>query len=246
MTNYNSYTLSKRERIRFALAVLAGCTALGYVFYRSFFALILFPLIYGKCEKLYRHYMAERRKKNLLVQFKDFLYLISSALAAGNHMITAMKEARDGLDRIYPESEIVMELDSIVDKVEEAGADEADALKEFSLRTGLEDIEDFTQVYQCCRQSGGNLIEAVNRAATVIGEKIAVESEIRKIGAQKKLEGRVISAMPIGIIVFLQIVSPDYLNIMYESLAGRILMTGALVASVIAYVAIERITDIEI
>ena len=69
MTNYNSYTLSKRERIRFALAVLAGCTALGYVFYRSFFALILFPLIYGKCEKLYRHYMAERRKKNLLIQF---------------------------------------------------------------------------------------------------------------------------------------------------------------------------------
>ena len=64
--------------------------------------------------------------------------------------------------------------------------------------------------------------------------------------SQKKLEGRLITAMPIFIVLFLQLTSPDYLAVMYESLAGKILMSLALLATVLAYVMIERITAIEV
>ncbi|MFQ7736477.1 MAG: type II secretion system F family protein, partial [Emergencia timonensis] len=63
---------------------------------------------------------------------------------------------------------------------------------------------------------------------------------------QKKYEGRIITIMPVAIILFLQIMSPDYLQVMYSTAAGRILMSLALAAIVIAYFMIERITSIEV
>ena len=52
--------------------------------------------------------------------------------------------------------------------------------------------------------------------------------------------------MPAIIVVFLQAVSPDYLEVMYVTFGGRILMSLALFAMAGAYVMIERITDIEV
>ena len=116
----------------------------------------------------------------------------------------------------------------------------------FAAKSGLEDAADFTQVFRACRETGGNMIRAVNKAASVIGEKISVETEIKTMISQKKLEGRIITAMPVGIVIFLQAVSPDYLSVMYCTFAGRILMSAALLTVAGAYVLIERITSIEV
>lgn len=87
---------------------------------------------------------------------------------------------------------------------------------------------------------------AVNKAAAIIGEKINIEREIKTMVTQKKYEGRIITMMPVVIILFLQMMSPDYLEVMYTTAAGRILMSLALGAIVFAYWMIERITDIEV
>ena len=80
----------------------------------------------------------------------------------------------------------------------------------------------------------------------ILGEKIAIENEIRATASQKKIEGRIIASMPVFIIVFLQVISPNYLNVMYETITGRFLMTAALIVTAAAFVVIERITSIEI
>ena len=131
-------------------------------------------------------------------------------------------------------------------KMKETGATDISVWEDFASRSGISDIEDFTQVFRAVRETGGNLVLAVNRAAAVIGDKIAIETEIKTMISQKKLEGRLITAMPIFIVLFLQLTSPDYLAVMYESLAGKILMSLALLATVLAYVMIERITAIEV
>ena len=246
MTEYCLYRLTGKEKLFFSLAVVTGCAALGVIFYRSFFTLLLYPIVYRRCEKIYTEHLCEKRKKKLIVEFKDFIYLVSSSMATGKHMLPSIKDAVESLGRIYPDSLMVNELEMIIYRVEDTGADEAELLSDFAGRTGLEDIEDFAQIYQCCRQTGGNMVAAINKAAEMISDKIVIENEISTIASQKKLEGRIISAMPVAIIIFLQLISPDYLNVMYETPAGRFLMTAALGATAAAYVVIERITDIEI
>ena len=77
-------------------------------------------------------------------------------------------------------------------------------------------------------------------------EKIEIDEEIRVMTVQKIFEGRIISLMPIGIILFLRLVSPEYLQIMYETVTGRLLMTVALACIVYAGYLIRKITFIEV
>ncbi len=99
----------------------------------------------------------------------------------------------------------------------------------------MEDVEDFTEFSELAERPAEIWFSAVNKAATVIGEKINIEREIKAMVMQKKYEGRIITIMPVAIILFLQIMSPDYLQVMYSTAAGRILMSLALAAIVIAY-----------
>lgn len=245
--DYNEYRLAKREKIIFLSELVVFLAAAGYVFYAGIFPAAAAPLLYPKAEKIYRGWLARRRKNVLLVQFRDFLYSLSASFASGRHMAEAMEEACENLTEIYgADSVLVSELLAMLKKMKETGDTDISVWADFSARCHLEDIGDFTAVYAACRETGGNLVAAVNKAASVIGEKITIENEIRTMAAQKKLEGRIITAMPVIIILFLQMMSPEYLEIMYTSLAGRLLMTAALAMAAGAYVVIERITQIEV
>lgn len=227
--DYKIYQATSREKVAVALGFAFAWIFCGYIFYGTLLWGILFPFFYPKLLSVYCGYQAARRKKQLLGQFRDLLFSLSSSFAAGRHMEEAIEEAVSNLSEIYGEQAlIVCELLYMLRKMKETGATDISVWEDFASRSGISDIEDFTQVFRAVRETGGNLVLAVNRAAAVIGDKIAIETEIKTMISQKKLEGRLITAMPIFIVLFLQLTSPDYLAVMYESLAGKILMSLAL------------------
>lgn len=247
ISDYRCYEMSKREKLLVFCGFLAAMAAAGYIFYGTFLFSLLTPLFLKKAQKMYCGFRVEMRKKQLLMQFRDLLFSLSASFAAGRHMAEAMEEAAENLQEIYSRQCCMKEeLEYMLRRMKETGETDIALWEDFASRSSLEDAADFTQVFSACRETGGNLTQAVNKAALVIGEKITVEMEIRTIVSQKKLEGRIITAMPTVIVVFLQAVSPDYLSVMYTTLAGRILMTLALAATIGAYVLIERITAIEV
>lgn len=247
IADYKVYEPETKEKILVSLGLFLGMTAVGYIFYEIFFFGIFLLPFYSKLIQIYCVHRAEQRRHNLLLQFRDFLYSLSSSFATGRHLTEAMEEAQENLLEIYgEEGEMVLETAYMLRCISETGKSELSVLSDFALRTGLEDVRDFIQVYGACRDTGGNLIAAVNKAAAVIGDKIGIEADIRAMVSQKKLEGKIILAMPIMVILFLQVVSPDYLEIMYQTMAGRCLMSLALLAILAAHTMIERITQIEI
>ena len=247
ITDYSVYQLSKKERMQFSILLFCGALGASYVFYASFIPLLLYPLAYMRAEKAYCNYLADRRKNALLLQFRDLLYSLSSSLATGRHMEEALRESEENLLDIYgSESDLLGEIRDMLRKIKETGDSDLTVIEDFARRAALEDIEDFTEVFRACRETGGNLVVAVNKAAAIIGEKINIEREIKTMVTQKKYEGRIITMMPVVIILFLQMMSPDYLEVMYTTAAGRILMSLALGTIVFAYWMIERITNIEV
>lgn len=73
-------------------------------------------------------------------------------------------------------------------RMQQGGEDELPVLRDFAMRSGLADIADFVNVYEICRASGGDLARAMNRAATIIGDKIQLEAELKTMMAQKAFE----------------------------------------------------------
>ncbi len=230
------------------LALVTGITlAAGMIFYRKWiFAFAAVPL-YPATKTRYDAWVEDRRRKEMRNQFRDMLYSFSASFSSGRHMTEAMEEAVDSLRSIYGEGSLLSDrLEYMLRRIRDTGDSDIIVWEEFAFHSGVAEIEEFTQVFRACRDTGGDLIRAADRAASVITDKIDIENDIRTMSAQKKLEGKLITAIPVILLVFLSIVSPQYIAPLYETMAGRIVMTMVLAVMAIAYRMIERITSIEV
>ena len=236
-----------KERVMFTGGLFVLLSLCSYLFYHNFLLLLLFYPVYRKGIPLVTSYRKEREKAALLNEFRDFLFSLSATFATGRHLKNGMDTAVVYLREVYGNDSLLADkLEFMCRAIDETGVSEGDALMSFAEETDLEDIWTFADTYCACIETGGNLVQAVDKAAEVIGEKIKLEGEIKTLISQKKFEGRIIGTMPFLMLLFLQLTAPYYLEIMYVTTAGRILMTVALGLNLFTVLWIERMTNIEV
>ena len=80
----------------------------------------------------------------------------------------------------------------------------------------------------------------------MLGDKTDVKKEIDATIAAKKSEQTIMSLMPAGIILYLQISSPGFLDVLYGNPFGICAMTVCLGIYGTAYWLGRRIVDIEV
>jgi len=245
--DYDVYDLNNREKIRFIILCIPVLFLIGYLFYHSVIISILFTCLALPCYRFYRSGLVEKRRKVLTEQFRDVLYSVSGSIATGRQMTEALYEAELNMRLIYKEDDlIVRELSVIVKRLYEFRESEEDVLRDFASRTGIDDIMQFVDIYLTCRETGGDLVNVLNKASEMILDKITIEKEIHTITVQKCYEARILTSMPLIIILFLNFISPDYLAVMYEMLPGRLLMTAALFGIAFSYLWSMKLTKIEV
>ena len=74
------------------------------------------------------------------------------------------------------------------------------ALKEFSLRMEDEDVQTFVSAFTMAKRSGGDSMEIIRNVVRQMGEKIDVEREIQTVLSGKRLELKILTAIPLGMI----------------------------------------------
>ena len=222
-------------------------TGISMLYFKLPILLFLLPFLLKKGWGIYGDYCRRNRQKALLREFRDFLFSLSASFATGRHMTEAMEEAEGALHNIYGDKgHMSREIQYMLKAIRETGQSDHMVFADFAMRTGLEDVQMLSEVYDACRETGGNMAAAVNKAAALLTEKINIEMEIQTMLSQKKLEGTIIAMMPTAMILFLLLMSPDYLEPMYTTMAGRILMTLALGLNVFAYFWMEKMTNVTI
>lgn len=244
--NYGKWDLSAED----VLLLLGGGTAVGLVagwlFYDS---LLLGAAVGALCFAFtpkYRSWRIQRRQRELLLQFRDVLYSVSSSISVGRSMSQALEESIHFWEGTYSERDLMMaELAAMVRKIRESNESDVVVLRDFAQRSGLPEVADFVGVYENCKGSGANLIQAVNRAAMVIGDKITLERELHMLMAQKRFESRIVMGSPFVVLLFLKIFSPDYLLPLTSSSQGRLISTLALALIAAACLLMERVNRFE-
>lgn len=204
--DYSVYDLSQKEKILFYGAGYICIFAVVYLFYHS----ILLSMISGVTVHLLipyvKKYLVQKRLNLLNVQFKDMLYSLSASVAAGRQMEEALVEAEENLSVIYDANEPIMrELRYMKINIVENKESDKLLLKDLAFRSKSEDIDDFVQVYITCRNMGGDLEKIIGHTTDVLTDKMNIDREIKAITAQKKTEGRIISAMPLAMLLMMNI-----------------------------------------
>lgn len=245
--NNKSIPLPQNLKTRVVLISIIQIVIMAIIFYKSIwavtFGLFLIPVLVNMRlkRKVYE------QKSELTYQFRDMLYSISASVSSGRHLPEALVEARENMKLIYgDDGMMVLELNKILKGLYESKESEEQVLMSFSKRTGIEDIEDFVEIYLTCRSTGGDLERIIVKSANMIMEKISIQREIQMLTAQKKFEGKLLTALPFVVIGFLELTSPEYLSVMYETFQGRITMTLALIGICLAHYITLQVTSIDI
>jgi len=246
-TTYSKYKLTLKEKRDCVIVSYVFLFIVSYIFYHSLAVSLAFGAFIPICFKYYAENLAEKRRDLMLVQFRDFLYSLSASFAAGRHMREALFEARESLRLIYDENTpMLIEITNMLSKMDGGKASEEDVLRDFADRSAMRDIANFVDTYFICRETGGYLGRVISKTSAMLIDKIGIEKEVKTLTSQKQFEGRIISLMPVAVILFLNVVSPEYIQILYTTLAGRFIMTVALAGIVYAYEMTMKLTKIEV
>ena len=232
--------------LRFSGAVLLLGMLTGILYFDSILAGAIICIGLSLAYPAYKDMMDKKKKKELLLQFKDLLYSISASMTLGRNMRQAMEESLSFWKNIYDENdEIVKEVRHMIKEMDETGETDVNVLRNFALRSGLPDVMDFVNVYESCKSTGGNMPKAISRATDVIGDKISMEKELDLALTEKRAEGRIVGMAPFVLVLGMRLLSPEYLDPVYKSAGGTVISAMSLGLTVLALLLTERINRIE-
>ena len=120
------------------------------------------------------------------------------------------------------------------------------ALDNLGERMPLLEVHLFTSAVQLHARTGGRLSEVLGGLAENMREAIALQGEVRSLAAHGKLTGAILTILPIGIAIMMMIVSPGYMQVLFNHPWGKNLITAAVVCLVLAHFVIRKLVDIKV
>jgi tight adherence protein B len=125
-----------------------------------------------------------------------------------------------------------------------------EALQNLLRRMPSDDLELLITAVNIQMEVGGNLAQILDTIGHTIRERIRIKGEIQTLTAQGRISAWVVTAMPVGLALFISVINPEYMAPIFTfgmpPEAWCCLPVTAGVMIVIGYFAIMKIIDIEV
>ncbi len=218
----------------------------AYIFYRSIMAFfILLPAIVLFFKKKRRELM-RKRKTIITLQFRELMRSVISGLYAGYSVENAFIYAYRDMVMLFGKNALISkELTTMVRKLKNNVSLE-ELLEDLGMRSHVKDIKDFAEVFRIAKRSGGDMPAIMRQTENIISEKIEASRKIETVISSKKFEQKIMNFMPFGIILYIDVTSPGFFDLLYHNTKGILIMTMMAVIYLAAYFLAERITDIKV
>ena len=92
------------------------------------------------------------------------------------------------------------------------GRDVSESLKAFAERMDMQDLRFLAVAVSIQKQSGGNLSEILEGLAKVIRSRFKLFRRVRAITAEAKWSGMFLSGFPIGALIMINVIQPNYFD----------------------------------
>lgn len=220
--------------------------AVAYACYRSMTAFVLcaaascvYPVFY---EKQWR----KDQLRKLELQFKEAIQIMSGFLSAGYSAENAVEASCRELERLYGPGEMIVREFAFMTGEIKMNRTVEEVLQNFAVRSGLEEAERFAQIFQIARRGVGRLVSIISRTVSVMEDQSQVKEEIRTMTASVQFEQKVMSFIPFFMIVYIDMTSPGFFQMMYDTVLGRIIMSCCLAVYALSCYLSRKILDIRV
>lgn len=246
MQNYKSYVLNFREKCLCFAASVGIAGVIAQLFYRNMYVTIGAVFLYVPVKSMVKDYLQEKRKKEMLFHFKEMLQMISTALKAGYAMENAFVQAREEFVKLYGERNSIAEEFGYINYQVRLNVPLETLLDSLAQRSDMEEISSFSQVFGFAKRSGGDFLKIFRNTADKIGQKAEVMREIETVMSAKRMEMSIMNLVPFGILAYVGLTSPEFLEPLYGNVLGTGVMTGCLAGYGCACKIAKNIVDIQV
>lgn len=246
LPDYAVYQFSRRELAEYLAlyALLDGC--ISYLFFCSWTAfVILLPgaVVFLRDQK---RSLQAKRAREMTRQFLDGIQMIAASLQAGYSAENSLREALRELQKVYePDAFIVREFRFMNAQIEMSRNME-ELFWNFGKRSAVEDIRSFAEVFLTAKRSGGDLLAVIRNTTSCIRQKQETMQEIETCLSGKMMEQNIMSLIPILILAYIRLTSPEFLSAMYGNTTGVTVMGCCFAVYAAAYFWGRKIVRIEV
>ena len=200
--------------------------------------LVAVPALYTP--RLLLKFLKRRRLFKFNLQLVDTLVNMSNALKAGFSITQAFESVvKEG------EQPICQEFDMFLQQTR-LGVSFSDGLSHMEQRVGSADLSLVVNAIETARKTGGNLTEIFEKIAHTIRERMRIENRIQTLTAQGRMQGIIVSLMPVVIGVALAVVDPEMMMPFVHSMTGVVIMATVVILIICGGLIIRKIVDIDV
>ncbi len=190
--------------------------------------------------KYYIKTLAVKRLKRFEEQLPDALLMVSGAMRAGASLNVALESmVKEQKPPLSQEFELML-------REQRLGVDFDAALVNMEKRNPIQDFSLVVSGLRISREVGGNLAEILESLSATLREKATMEGKIRSLTAQGKMQGIIMSCLPLLMMAALNWIEPKAMGTMFTTFFGWATLTVILVMISIGYMFIRAITNIDV
>lgn len=176
-------------------------------------------------------------------QFGEAIRAVAVSLKAGYSVENAFIQSGRDMGRQYGEDSLIYREMESIRRGLVINISLEDMLVDLGSRSGCDSIRDFAGVFSISKRSGGNMVHTIEASTETIYLMIETRQEMATALSGRKMEQKIMKAMPFGILAYVGISSPGYFDALYANPGGILLMTGLLIVYLTAYVLGDRILE---
>ena len=190
--------------------------------------------------KLAVGWLKKRRFNQFEKQLPDALLMVSGAMRAGASLTVAMESmVKEQKPPLAQEFDLLL-------REQRVGVDFDTALKNMEKRLPIQDFIMVVSGMRISREVGGNLADILETLADTLRIKHQMEGKIKALTAQGKMQGLVMTSLPLFLMFILTHMEPEAMAPLYNTLVGWATLSVIAVMEVIGYVAIQKIVSIDV
>lgn len=244
--DYSSWHPRPAERVRYGIEAALLTALIALCFYNSPWGLVLYPAVLFWHLGQRREQQIRRRQSVLRLEFRDAVQAIAAALAAGYSPENAIREARRDLQLMNgSDTDMVQELAAIQRRLDSHQTIE-EAFQDLAARSALPEVQTFAEIFAVGKRSGGDLIAIMKDTAQTIAQTVETERQVASVLASRRYEQRIMNVIPFGMLLYLRVASPGFMDPVYGNMVGVAAMSGCLGLYVGAWYLGKRMLEIEV
>lgn len=201
--------------------------------------LVMLVLIMVMPSFFYRR-MRARRLKRIEQQLPDALAMVSGSMRAGASLNIALESmVKEQSPPITQEFELFL-------KEQRLGVDFDISMANMEKRIPLQDFSMLVTALRINREVGGNLADTIESLGETLRRKAMMEGKIQSLTAQGRLQGIVMTGLPVLLAVLLNFMEPEAMSKLWTTPIGWAVLGVVIVMEVLGFVMIRKITSIDV